>query len=196
MKNCNILIVGVGGQGTLLASRVLGAYGQNAGYDVKLSEVHGMSQRGGSVVTHIKLGDKVYSPIVEEGTADFILAFEELEGYRMAHYLKDGGTMFVNTQEIMPMPVITGKAEYPQNIIDTIKSKGKNIIAIDALTLAREAGSTRAVNTVLIGALMNRFGASLEETESAIEKAVKPSILDINLKAVRLGYGASKEVIK
>ncbi len=188
MDKYNILIVGVGGQGTLLASRVLGAYGQDKGYDVKLSEVHGMSQRGGSVVTYIKYADKVYSPIVEEGTADYILAFEELEGYRMAHYLHQDGTMFVNTQEIMPMPVITGKAEYPVDIVDTMRAMGKNIVAIDALQLAKDAGSTRAVNTVLVGALLKRLGATLEEAEQAIRQAVKPSILDVNLCAVRLGY--------
>ncbi len=188
MDKYNILIVGVGGQGTLLASRVLGAYGQMRGFDVKLSEVHGMSQRGGSVVTYIKCAEKVYSPIVEEGTADFILAFEELEGYRMAHYLKDGGTMFLNTQQIMPMPVITGNANYPEKIVDSIVAMGKKVMAFDALELAKQAGSTRAVNTVLIGALMKTLGATLQETEEAIKAVVKPSILEINLKAVKLGY--------
>ncbi len=190
MEKYNILIVGVGGQGTLLASRVLGSYGQSKGYDVKLSEVHGMSQRGGSVVTYIKFADKVYSPIVEEGTADFILAFEELEGYRMAHYLKDGGTMFLNTQQIMPMPVITGNADYPETIVPSIEELGKKVCAFDALALAKDAGSTKAVNTVLIGALLKVLGATLTETEDAIKAVVKPSILDVNIKAVQLGYKA------
>ncbi len=183
----SILIVGVGGQGTLLASRILGAYAVEKGYDVKLSEVHGMSQRGGSVVTHVRFGDKVYSPIVPEGEADYILAFEELEGLRYINWLKEDGTIFVNSQKIMPMPVITGKMSYPENIEDTIR-KTRNTVFKDALTLAKKAGSQRAVNTVLVGALLKNLGATLEESLKALQSVVKPSILEINKIALTLGY--------
>ena len=135
----NIMIVGVGGQGTLLASRVLGNTVVSEGYDVKLSEVHGMSQRGGSVVTYVKFGDKVYSPIIDKGEADIILAFELLEAYRALPYLKKGGKIIVNTQEIDPMPVIVGAMEYPKNIAEKIGKKA-DIIPIDALKYAKEAG--------------------------------------------------------
>lgn len=185
--NKSILIVGVGGQGTLLASRILGAYATLKGYDVKLSEVHGMSQRGGSVVTHVRFGDKIYSPIIPIGDADYILAFEELEGLRFIDYLKDDGLAFVNTQKIPPMPVITGAAVYPNNVEDRISEK-RNTIFIDALAYANQAGSQRAVNTVLVGALLKDLGASVEEALEALRSVVKPSILDINESALMLGY--------
>ena len=149
----NIMIVGVGGQGTLLASRILGAAAQNIGQDVKLSEVHGMSQRGGSVVTYVKYGEKIASPIIEFGGADIILAFEQLEAYRYMPYLKKGGTYITNTQKTDPMPVICGNAKYPENIVDKIKNAGIDIISCDALSLAKEAGNVKAVNVVLIGVL-------------------------------------------
>ena len=143
------MLVGVGGQGTLPASRILGNVLLSQGYDVKVSEVHGMSQRGGSVVTYIKFGEKVYSPVIEKGQADIIVSFEALEAARWVSFLKKGGKLVMNTQEIEPMPVITGAAQYPANIVDTLKSLGEDVIAVDALSLAEQAGTSRAVNVVL-----------------------------------------------
>ena len=144
----NIIIAGVGGQGTLLASRILGAVAISGGYDVKVSEVHGMSQRGGSVITFVKFGEKVYSPIIDIGEADIILAFEDL---RWLSYLKPNGKIIVNTQNIDPMPVIIGAAKYPENIIDTLNEKCKNVLTIDAMKYANELGNTKVANVVLIG---------------------------------------------
>ncbi|MBQ1242855.1 MAG: indolepyruvate oxidoreductase subunit beta, partial [Clostridia bacterium] len=149
MKTTNIMIVGVGGQGTLLASKLLGRLLLKRGYDVKVSEVHGMSQRGGSVVTYVRYGEKVYSPVVDKGEADVIISFEMLEAARWVEYLKKGGTIVTNTQQINPMPVIIGAAEYPQNLAEKIAEKGINIEAFDALSLAEEAGTSKAVNLVL-----------------------------------------------
>ena len=153
MKPVSIMIVGVGGQGSLLASKLLGRLLMNEGYDVKVSEVHGMSQRGGSVVTYVRYGNKVNSPVITTAEADFIVSFEKLEGARWIDCLKSEGTLVVNTQEIDPMPVIIGSAEYPDNILDELKAKGTKIDALDALSLAKKAGSARAVNIVLMGRL-------------------------------------------
>ncbi|MEG1509001.1 MAG: indolepyruvate oxidoreductase subunit beta [Clostridia bacterium] len=188
MKDYKILIVGVGGQGTLLASRVLGALAEQKGYDCKLSEVHGMAQRGGSVVTHVVMKDKVYSPIIDEGNADIILAFEKLEAARWRHYLKKDGVIVVNNQEIYPMPVIIGAREYPQNIIENIKAEGKKIIVINALDIAKEVGNTRTVNTIMIGAMAKNLGFTYEEIEKAVSSTVKPKLLAINLIALKKGY--------
>ena len=177
----NIMIVGVGGQGTLLASRILGNVVIKEGYDVKLSEVHGMSQRGGSVVTYVKYGDKVYSPIIDEGEADIILAFESLEAYRAMPYLKKDGLMIANTQEINPMPVITGAAKYPENIMGKLSEK-INLKAVDALSLAEEAGNIKAVNVVLIGEIPH------EQWIETIKETVPEKFLEVNLKAFDLGY--------
>lgn len=186
----NIIIVGVGGQGTLLASRILGAAATLKGYDVKVSEVHGMAQRGGSVITYVKYGKKVYSPIVAKGTADIILAFEMLEGFRYLPYLKKDGVLIVNTQTIDPMPVITGAMEYPTDIIEKIKEKNIRIITLDALQKAVEAGSTKAVNVALIGALAASSPIEKEVFEQALEQTVPPKFLDLNKKAFELGYNA------
>ncbi len=184
----NILIAGVGGQGTLLASRILGRVAQDGGYDVKVSEVHGMAQRGGSVVTYVKYGDKVFSPIIEEGEADIVLAFEELEAYRYLPFLKKGGKLILNTQCTDPMPVITGKMEYPKDITAKISAMGVDVKAIDALGLAREAGSEKAVNVVLIGTLAAQTGIEAEKWLSAITNTVPPKFLEVNKKAFSLGY--------
>ena len=184
----NIVIVGVGGQGTLLASRILGAVATAQGFDVKVSEVHGMSQRGGSVVTYVKYGEKVNSPIVSFGDADILLAFEQLEAYRSLSYLKKGGSLLVNTHKTDPMPVIIGAAQYPENIIPKIEEKGVSVTAIDALTLAREAGNEKAVNVVLIGALAAKSDIPKEAFIEAINKTVPPKFLEVNLKAFELGY--------
>lgn len=183
----NIMIVGVGGQGTLLASRILGNTVISKGYDVKVSEVHGMSQRGGSVVTYVKYGDSVYSPIIDEGEADIILAFEMLEAYRAMPYLKCGGKMIANSQQINPMPVITGAAEYPQNIEEKISSK-INLQTVDALSLAIEAGNSKAVNVVLIGVMAKSTDIPYEDWVETIKATVPPKFLDVNLKAFDLGY--------
>ena len=188
METKSIMIVGVGGQGTLLASRILGSVLGTAGYEVKVSEVHGMSQRGGSVVTYIRYGEKVYSPVIEKGQADMIVSFEQLEAARYVSYLKKGGTIITNTQKISPMPVITGAAEYPDGIIDKIKAMGINIIAVDALSAAEKAGSARAVNVVLMGVLSKVLpGIELDAWKKAVEKCVPAKVIEINEKAVDLG---------
>jgi indolepyruvate ferredoxin oxidoreductase beta subunit len=183
----NIMIVGVGGQGTLLASRILGNAVIRMGYDVKVSEVHGMSQRGGSVVTYVKYGEKVYSPVIDNGEADIVLAFELLEAYRALPALKVGGQLIVNDQRINPMPVITGAAQYPENILEKLSSK-VNTTAVDALALATEAGSIKAVNVVLIGVMAKNTDIPYDVWVETIRTTVPPKFLDINLKAFDLGY--------
>lgn len=188
MKTTNLMIVGVGGQGSLLASKLLGTLLVDEGFDVKVSEVHGMSQRGGSVVTYVRFGDKVYSPVVAEGEADFIISFEKLEGARYLSRLKEGGKIIVNTQEIDPMPVVIGAAEYPADILDTIAAQGADIDAFNALALAEEAGSSKAVNIVLMGRLAKYLDIPYEKWIEAIAKSVKPQFVEINKKAFDLGF--------
>lgn len=183
----NIMIVGVGGQGTLLASRILGNTVVNEGYDVKVSEVHGMSQRGGSVVTYVKFDDKVYSPIIDRGEADIILAFEMLEAYRALPYLKKGGKMLVNSQKMDPMPVITGAMEYPENIEKKLGDK-VDLTLIDALKYAKEAGNLKAVNVVLIGAMAKNTDIPFEKWVDTIKTSTPEKFLDSNIKAFELGY--------
>lgn len=183
----NIMIVGVGGQGTLLASRILGNTVINEGYDVKVSEVHGMSQRGGSVVTYVKYGEKVYSPIIDEGEADIILAFELLEALRALPYLKKGGKIIVNNQAIDPMPVITGAAQYPADIAKKLSAK-VDTLSIDALALAKEAGNIKAVNVVLIGVMAKSTDIPYENWVETIKTTVPERFLEVNLKAFDLGY--------
>ena len=187
----NIMIVGVGGQGTLLASRILGKALLDEGYDVKVSEVHGMSQRGGSVVTYVKYGDKVYSPTVEKGEADLILAFEQLEAARWLPYLKPDGKVIVNTQQMDPMPVITGAAEYPDHVIEAIERAGAQVIAEDALSLAVEASSPKAVNVVLIGLMAKRMQFGKQVWLDALRATVPEKFLEMNLRAFELGYSRS-----
>jgi len=184
----NIMIVGVGGQGTLLASRILGAAAISAGYQVKLSEVHGMSQRGGSVVTYVKYGKQVDSPVIEQGEADMIIAFEELEAYRSLPYLKKDGVLIVNTQRTNPMPVITGAAEYPEHILETMEKQGVRYVACDALALAKEAGNVKAVNVALIGVMAQNSELDRSVWEEALKTAVPPKFLEVNQKAFALGY--------
>ena len=187
MSTKNIMIVGVGGQGTLLASRILGNAVIRKGYDVKVSEVHGMSQRGGSVVTYVKFGDAVHSPIIDKGEADIILAFECLEAYRALPWLKKGGKMIVNNQMINPMPVITGAAEYPADVLQKLGAV-VDLTAVDALALAREAGNAKAVNVVLIGVMAKNTEIPYEEWIETIKTTVPPKFLEVNLKAFDLGY--------
>jgi len=186
----SIMIVGVGGQGTLLASRLMGAALLAQGYDVKVSEVHGMSQRGGSVVTYVKYGENVAAPIVDMGEADVILAFERLEAARWAPYLKPNGKLIMSTQRLNPMPVITGAAEYPKGIVEALMAAGVNLQAFDAFSLARQAGSDKAVNVVLLGAMAKHMDIPMETWQAAIRDNVKPVFVEMNLKAFELGYGA------
>ncbi len=188
MSTKSIMIVGVGGQGSLLASKLLGNLLTSNGYDVKVSEVHGMSQRGGSVVTYVRFGSKVYSPIIDKGEADFIVSFEKLEAARYVEYLKTGGTIITNTQQIDPMPVITGKAEYPEGVLDELKTLGCNVVEVNALELAEQVGSSKAVNIVLMGVLAKRFDIPSDKWIKALEETVAQKFLDMNKKAFELGY--------
>ena len=190
METKNIMIVGVGGQGSLLASKLLGQLLLTRGYDVKVSEVHGMSQRGGSVVTYVRFGDKVYSPIVDKGEADFIVSFELLEAARYTEDLKKGGKIVTSTQKINPMPVITGAAAYPDGLIEKMQAAGIDVDAIDALALAEQAGSAKAVNIVLMGRLSRWFDFSEEEWLQALEQTVPAKFLELNKKAFMLGREA------
>ena len=184
----NIMIVGVGGQGSLLASKLLGHLLLEKGFDVKVSEVHGMSQRGGSVVTYVRYGDKVYSPVIDEGEAECIVSFELLEAARWMKFLKPGGVIVTNTQQIDPMPVITGAAEYPGDLVTKMTAKGVKVDAMDALALAEEAGSAKAVNLVLLGRLSKYFDDIPEEAwQEAIEACVPAKFLELNKKAFELG---------
>ena len=191
MKKSNILIVGVGGQGTLLASVLLGNLALLKGYDVKLSEVHGMAPRGGSVVTHVKISEgTVSSPLIEEGDADVIIAFEELEAYRWLPYLKKGGTMYVNTQQILPMPVIMGNAKYPDDIMKVLEENAGKVKAFDALRIAEECGSVKAVNVVLLGAASKDLPFDESAWIKVIEENVKPKFVELNKKAFEMGRNA------
>ena len=190
MKTVSVMIVGVGGQGSLLASKLLGRLLVDEGYDVKVSEVHGMSQRGGSVVTYVRFGDKVYSPIITDGEADIIISFEKLEAGRYANYLKKDGKIVVNTQQIDPMPVIIGAAEYPENVLEELTAKGVSVDALDALSLAVEAGSSKAVNIVLMGKAAKYFDIPKDRWITAIENTVAPKFVEMNKKAFELGYNS------
>ena len=183
----NIMIVGVGGQGTLLTSRILGGITMTAGYDVKLSEVHGMAQRGGSVVTFVRYGDKVAEPIVEEGQADVLIAFERLEALRYAHFLKKTGVIIVNDQRIDPMTVVTGAAKYPENIIESLKEKYK-VIAVDAMAEAKKIGNSKVFNTIIIGVAARHMDFKKEDWIATIEAYVPQKTVEINKAAFEVGY--------
>lgn len=187
METKSIMIVGVGGQGSLLASRIIGNVLLSQGYDVKVSEVHGMSQRGGSVVTYVKYGEKVYSPIVEKGEADIVISFELLEAARALPYLKKGGHLITSVQKIDPMPVITGVAGYPENLVEKLSGAGADVTAVDALTLAEQAGTAKASNVVLMGVLSAKMDFPEEVWINALEKCVPPKFLELNKKAFALG---------
>lgn len=188
MKTTNIMIVGVGGQGSLLASKLLGQLLVAENYDVKVSEVHGMSQRGGSVVTYVRYGEKVNSPMICDGEADFIVSFEKIEAARWAGCLKPDGCIIVNTQQIDPMPVIIGAAEYPEKALDELTESGIKVDALNALSLADTAGSQKAVNIVLMGRLAKYLDIPYDRWIEEIEKSVKPKFIEINKKAFSLGY--------
>ena len=190
METKNIMIVGVGGQGSLLASKLLGYLLLNEGLDVKVSEVHGMSQRGGSVVTYVRYGDKVASPVIDEGEADCIVSFELLEAARWLPYLKKDGQIVTNIQQIDPMPVVTGAMEYPENLVEKMKASGARVDAMDCVSLAEKAGSVKAVNLVLLGRLSHYFSFSDEAWQNAIRNCVPPKFLEMNQKAFELGKNA------
>ena len=190
MDTKNVMIVGVGGQGSLLASKLLGKVLLAGGYDVKVSEVHGMSQRGGSVVTYVRFGEKVFSPVIDRGQADLIVSFELLEAARWTEYLKPGGTVIVNTQRIDPMPGITGAAAYPQGLEEAMAAAGVRVDAMDALALAEQAGSAKAVNLVLMGRLSRYFDFPQEAWLQALAQSVPEKFLEMNKKAFVLGAQA------
>lgn len=191
MATKNIMIVGVGGQGTLLTSRILGALTIQAGYDVKLSEVHGMAQRGGSVVTYVRYGEEVHEPIVEEGQADVLIAFERLEALRYAHFLKKDGVLIVNDQRIDPMPVVIGAATYPENIIEDLEKIYK-VYKVDATLEAKKLGNSRVFNIIVLGIAAQHMDFSKEDWLTVIEKTVPSKTVDINKKAFETGYNLHK----
>lgn len=184
----NILIVGVGGQGTLLASKIMGKVFLEQGSDVKVSEVHGMSQRGGSVVTYVRFGEKVYSPLIEKGEADILISFEQLEAARWLPYLKKDGVLITNTQQMDPMSVIMGNAQYPEGLVEQIAQSGVQVVSADALALARQAGSVRAVNMVLLGIAAHYLHLDSGVWLQAIASTVPPKTVEINQKAFNAGY--------
>ena len=190
MSTKNVMIVGVGGQGSLLASKLLGRLLLDEGYDVKVSEVHGMSQRGGSVVTYVRYGEHVYSPVIDKGEADVIVSFELLEAARWLPFLKKDGTIVTNIQQIDPMPVITGNMEYPAELVEKMKAAGAKVDALDCLKLAEEAGSSKAVNIVLMGRLSHYFDMPEEAWMKAMEAIVPAKFLEMNKKAFELGKNA------
>ena len=185
----DIILSGVGGQGILSIAAVIGEAALKEGLYMKQAEVHGMSQRGGSVVTYVRFGDKVYSPIIDKGEADFIVSFEKLEAARYVEYLRPEGRIVVNTQEIDPMPVITGAAQYPENLIEKMEALGIKVDAMDCLSLAEEAGSSKAVNIVLMGRLSKYFDIPVEKWQKAIEECVPAKFVELNHKAFALGRG-------
>lgn len=187
MNNLNLLLVGVGGQGTILASKVLAEVAMQSGLDVKMSEIHGMAQRGGSVVTHVKIGEKVASPLVEKGEADIILAFEQLEALRWLEYLRPQGRILLSSQVIEPVPVILGKAKYPEHIIAVIEGLIARTTAVDALAAAAGCGNAKASNVVMIGALARELDFGKEVWLAALEKLLPSSLLAVNTAAFEKG---------
>ena len=191
MTTRNIMIVGVGGQGTLLAGKLLGCVLMAQGYDVKVSEVHGMSQRGGSVVTYVRFGEKVYSPVIDKGEADIIVSFEKLEAARWLEYLKPNGQIITNTQEVEPMPVIIGAAQYPERLVEKMQEAGATVDAKDFLAIAESAGSAKTVNIALMGRLSKYFPEIPDEVwQKAMETCVPPKFLELNKKAFEMGKSA------
>lgn len=192
METKNIIIVGVGGQGTLLASKLMGRVFMDEGYDVKVSEVHGMSQRGGSVVTYVRYGDGVASAVVDKGEADMIISFEKLESARWLPYLKKDGVLITNEQEIDPMTVIMGKAVYPEGILETLREMGVKTVSVPASQLAEEAGNVRAANLVLLGVASRFIDLEPEVWQAAIRATVPPKTVDVNLEAFAKGRACTE----
>lgn len=192
MPDTNVLLVGVGGQGTILAGKVLSKAAMLAGLDVKYSEIHGMAQRGGNVVTQVRMGKQVFAPTIEPGEVDFLVAFEQLEALRWAHALRPQGKAVVSTQMIDPMPVLMGAAKYPNGILDTLRARG-SLVTVDAPALAHEAGDARSGNVVLLGCLARDMGLERAFWEQAIRETVKPRFVEVNLRALGLGWTAAEE---
>ena len=184
----NIMVVGVGGQGTLLTSRIIGKTALAAGHDVKLSEVHGMAQRGGSVVTFVRFGDKVYEPVCEEGTVDVLISFERLEAQRYAHFLKPDGIMIVNDTRIDPMTVVIGAAKYPEGIIEKLSAEHK-VFVIDGGAEAKRLGNSKVLNTVVLGLAAKHIGFSEDAWLEVLRSTVPPKTVEINTLAFKAGYG-------
>ncbi|AFQ43563.1 indolepyruvate oxidoreductase subunit beta [Desulfosporosinus meridiei] len=188
----NVLLVGVGGQGTILASKILTHAAMAQGYEVKMSEIHGMAQRGGSVVTQVRMGENVYSPVIEPGEADFIVAFEQLEAYRWAHFLKKDGVLIVNTQKIVPLTVLIGAKTYPTTILSDLKERVERYIELDGLKLASEAGNAKATNVVLMGVLSKYMNFPEDTWKNALDAKIPAKLLDLNKKAFALGVAEAK----
>ena len=182
----NILLVGVGGQGTILASKLLTSGLTDAGYDVKMSEIHGMSQRGGSVSSQIRYGKEVWSPVIEKGGADILVAFEKMEALRWLEYLKPEGLVVVNNFQINPMPVVSGVAAYAPDILDEIRKAAKTLV-VDATEEANKLGSARVMNLILLGVIISSVGLVDADWRKIIESAVKPAFVDLNCKALEIG---------
>ena len=189
MKTKNILLVGVGGQGTITAAKLLTTGLMEAGYDVKMSEIHGMSQRGGSVSSQVRYGDDVQSPVIEMGTADIIVAFEKLEALRYIDFLKEDGKIIVNDAEIWPLPVVIGKATYPEKILETLQEKA-NVRVMNASALAEEMGNLKVMNVILLGAIIKSMGLQDINWDEIIRNNVKPKFVDLNIKAMAVGMDA------
>ena len=187
MDTKNIMIVGVGGQGTLLTSRIIGKAALSEGCDVKISEVHGMAQRGGSVVTFVRFGEKVSEPVVEEGQADVIIAFERLEALRYSHFLKKDGVLIVNDARIEPMTVVIGAVEYPEGILESLKEKHE-LHSIDAKKIAIELGNSKVLNSVVLGFAAKFIGFSENVWLKTVESTVPQKTVDINKTAFLTGY--------
>lgn len=188
MRNLSVMIAGVGGQGTLLTSQVLGAAALKAGYDVKMSEVHGMAQRGGSVITYVRIGEKVDSPVIEKGGADILLCFEKLEALRWIDYAKQDGTIIVNEQRIDPMPVIIGSAKYPEGITEELSKNFPKVIPVKALDAARQLGNIKVLNIVMLGIMAKSTDIPVEIWHEAIRETVKEKFVELNIKAFDKGY--------
>lgn len=189
-QSLSILLVGVGGQGTILASKILAEVALLQGFDVKMTEIHGMAQRGGSVVTQVRMGEHVYSPLIEPGQADYIVAFEQLEALRWLNYLQPKGKVVVNSQKISPMTVITGAASYPTDVLDQVSSRVPGALVIDALDIAKQLGNMRVVNVVLLGAMARGMDIPLKDWLTALEQTVPARFLDLNRRAFQAGYQA------
>ncbi|MCI9547479.1 MAG: indolepyruvate oxidoreductase subunit beta [Lachnospiraceae bacterium] len=186
----SILLVGVGGQGTILASKILTTGLMEAGHDVKMSEIHGMSQRGGSVSSQVRYGEKVYSPVIEKGAADIVVAFEKMEALRNLDYLKEGGTLVVNNEEIPSQSVVIGEEEYPCDVLEEIEKHTENVKVVDASGMARELGNEKAANMVLLGTIIHAMGLESIHWDAILEENIKPKFLELNKKAIQMGMGA------
>lgn len=187
----NILLVGVGGQGTILASKLLTQGLMEAGYDVKMSEIHGMSQRGGSVSSQVRFGEKVESPVIERGTADILIAFEKMEAMRWLNFIRPEGKVIVNDYAIKSMPILSGAAEYPENALEVL-NENANVSVMNAIQMAEELGNAKVMNVILLGATIKAMGLEDIDWEKIIKDNVKPAFVEINVKAIQVGMDAVK----